>query len=726
MNQSQIRYSSIPFLQPQDYASVSTTDIFNNQFFNDSMDYPPPTHELAIKKSPLQDVLDDNCCDQTTTRISSNIQCHKCHEHIPWTKFIPATAKCTNKCNVCPACIKKHIEYEVMVRKTGIIWCPAGNECRGFMTEQDVQLFASNEVFKRFQQLVIPEIRSETKSIDVKDAANVEKETFSEIPGFKWCPNPACESGQIHEDGEKSPIMTCFLCGQRSCIIHDQRIESGHPCGKCISHYRTSMGEYPQPIQTQSGIENSTSAVQISTVRNSPLYTSPMTSKTSQRPSSTSWFPFEIREIFDSIKKDKGKSKQTFENSELMFWVCPNVDCGIEQIHEINESSFSTCKQCREISCVLHNRVIGNISACVDCDSDFVKRLMEEQGSQYASPSGDNSKTTKLNKGKGQALPIEIQSQKSTSYYEQKGNERLEQFQQIKASPVTQFPDYDLIVLAQTRECAICADEFPINQFLPVTIECAHEDNVCRECVSTHIKHELADKGNFRIICLGGGGCKIILQACDVQRFVDGETLERFHQLSVNSVLSQMEDFRWCKNPNCKAGQIHFEADYAPIMVCNACGQKSCAQHDMPVNPDVGCTECEKIRAAWLAEQEANELATKRFLEREEAEERERQATEAREREAARQELLRRQQEEAEAQERIRQERERAEEARRAEQATNNLIQSNTKACPRCKSKIEKNGGCNHMTCKAPGCGYEFCWICLARHGGPHNFPCRR
>eukprot|EP00128_Syssomonas_multiformis_P013918 Colp12_sorted_trinity150504_noHs@36133 len=32
-----------------------------------------------------------------------------------------------------------------------------------------------------------------------------------------------------------------------------------------------------------------------------------------------------------------------------------------------------------------------------------------------------------------------------------------------------------------------------------------------------------------------------------------------------------------------------------------------------------------------------------------------------------------------------------------------------TKACPSCHSRIEKNMGCNHMTCR---CGHEFCWLC--------------
>lgn len=38
-------------------------------------------------------------------------------------------------------------------------------------------------------------------------------------------------------------------------------------------------------------------------------------------------------------------------------------------------------------------------------------------------------------------------------------------------------------------------------------------------------------------------------------------------------------------------------------------------------------------------------------------------------------------------------------------------IASNTRDCPRCDSAIEKNGGCNHMTCRS--CRYEFCWICM-------------
>eukprot|EP00607_Mallomonas_marina_P001795 CAMPEP_0182439052 /NCGR_PEP_ID=MMETSP1167-20130531/86187_1 /TAXON_ID=2988 /ORGANISM="Mallomonas Sp, Strain CCMP3275" /LENGTH=237 /DNA_ID=CAMNT_0024632639 /DNA_START=389 /DNA_END=1099 /DNA_ORIENTATION=+ len=38
-------------------------------------------------------------------------------------------------------------------------------------------------------------------------------------------------------------------------------------------------------------------------------------------------------------------------------------------------------------------------------------------------------------------------------------------------------------------------------------------------------------------------------------------------------------------------------------------------------------------------------------------------------------------------------------------------VAANTKKCPRCQTHIEKNEGCNHMSCRK--CRHEFCWICM-------------
>ncbi|KAG0208073.1 hypothetical protein BGX28_000893 [Mortierella sp. GBA30] len=42
---------------------------------------------------------------------------------------------------------------------------------------------------------------------------------------------------------------------------------------------------------------------------------------------------------------------------------------------------------------------------------------------------------------------------------------------------------------------------------------------------------------------------------------------------------------------------------------------------------------------------------------------------------------------------------------------TANWISTHTKECGKCQSTIEKNGGCNHMTCRK--CRHEFCWVCM-------------
>mmetsp|Transcript_7950 Transcript_7950/g.20752 ORF Transcript_7950/g.20752 Transcript_7950/m.20752 type:complete len:460 (-) Transcript_7950:512-1891(-) len=46
-----------------------------------------------------------------------------------------------------------------------------------------------------------------------------------------------------------------------------------------------------------------------------------------------------------------------------------------------------------------------------------------------------------------------------------------------------------------------------------------------------------------------------------------------------------------------------------------------------------------------------------------------------------------------------------------------------TKSCPKCGSRIEKNGGCQHMTCRK--CKHQFCWECMQPwEGHANSFRC--
>merc|ERR1711879_481242 len=56
-----------------------------------------------------------------------------------------------------------------------------------------------------------------------------------------------------------------------------------------------------------------------------------------------------------------------------------------------------------------------------------------------------------------------------------------------------------------------------------------------------------------------------------------------------------------------------------------------------------------------------------------------------------------------------------AEHNEKIEDALNQILErlvDGIKRCPKCRVAIEKNGGCNHMTCKS--CKHEFFWDTLA------------
>ncbi len=105
----------------------------------------------------------------------------------------------------------------------------------------------------------------------------------------------------------------------------------------------------------------------------------------------------------------------------------------------------------------------------------------------------------------------------------------------------------------------------------------------------------------------------------------------------MRSALSEMPDFRHCLRPGCPSGQLHNSGTEGNIFICSACGFKVCTVHDAAMHTGETCAQYDQ---------------------------------------------------------RIR-------DQQRGYKKSEKTIKDTTKRCPgrKCGVPIEKNDGCDHMTC---------------------------
>ncbi|KAF2270912.1 hypothetical protein CC78DRAFT_5996 [Lojkania enalia] len=147
---------------------------------------------------------------------------------------------------------------------------------------------------------------------------------------------------------------------------------------------------------------------------------------------------------------------------------------------------------------------------------------------------------------------------------------------------------------------------------------------------------------------IGCPECAIQMQYEDIQEFAPSQVFRRYDRLSTKATLEAIPGFRWCMAKNCKSGQVHEEA--TPRFRCLACKASHCIAHNIPWHKGETCAEYD-YRTDGKIKKAENEASRK-------------------------------------------------------------LIKETAKKCPGCKWYIQKNYGCDHMTCSK--CKHEFCWVCLA------------
>ncbi|KAL2151266.1 hypothetical protein VTH82DRAFT_6364 [Thermothelomyces myriococcoides] len=186
-------------------------------------------------------------------------------------------------------------------------------------------------------------------------------------------------------------------------------------------------------------------------------------------------------------------------------------------------------------------------------------------------------------------------------------------------------------------------------------LKCGHR--YCVDCYRHYLSQKIREEGEAARIQCPSDGCNVIIDARSLDILVTPDLTARYHELLHRTYVEDKETLKWCPAPDCE----------------NAieCAVK---KKDLDkVVPTVSCLCGHRFCFGCILNdhQPAPCELVKKWLKK-----------------------------------------------CADDSETANWISANTKECPKCNSTIEKNGGCNHMTCRK--CKHEFCWMCMglwSEHG---------
>jgi hypothetical protein len=201
------------------------------------------------------------------------------------------------------------------------------------------------------------------------------------------------------------------------------------------------------------------------------------------------------------------------------------------------------------------------------------------------------------------------------------------------------------------QECIVCLDLLGTHHFpiLPSSNTCPHTTHTtCIDCFASHIENQITINSLTSIPC-PEPDCMATLSHDQMRAYAPESLYTRYNDFTNLQAIVDSDDYVACASAGCLSGALVDKA-YAHWMVCAECGEKTCVECKTLWHDGVACEE--------------NQVRVKK----EEAEERERV------------------------------------EKRKfgEEEATKREYKRLAKRCPgkNCGVPIQKNEGCDHMTCK--------------------------
>ncbi|CAO1621157.1 unnamed protein product [Jaminaea pallidilutea] len=183
-----------------------------------------------------------------------------------------------------------------------------------------------------------------------------------------------------------------------------------------------------------------------------------------------------------------------------------------------------------------------------------------------------------------------------------------------------------------------------------LALGCGHR--FCKDCYQAYVEQKVREEGESRRVQCMQEKCKLVLDEKTVKLLVPPATYERYKSLLDRTYVDDSRVLCWCPAPNCENA-----------IECNVPSKKL-----KSVVPSVQCLCGHQFcfGCGYAAHDPSVCPLVRLWMKK-----------------------------------------------CKDDSETANWISANTKECPKCSSTIEKNGGCNHMTCRK--CRYEWCWMC----GGP-------
>ncbi|KAG0010814.1 hypothetical protein BGZ81_002551 [Podila clonocystis] len=188
-----------------------------------------------------------------------------------------------------------------------------------------------------------------------------------------------------------------------------------------------------------------------------------------------------------------------------------------------------------------------------------------------------------------------------------------------------------------------------------LALRCRHV--FCQPCYEHYLTQKIVEEGESRKILCPESGCNVVVNEQTIKKAVPQTVLDKYRKLQDRAYVADLDILRWCPAPNCE----------------NAIECRLPHSSFTSIVPTVMCSCGYKFCfGCGLGDHQPAPCGLVKMWQKKCADDSE----------------------------------------------TANWISAHTKECGKCQSTIEKNGGCNHMTCRK--CKYEFCWVCMgpwSEHG---------